>query len=343
MTSRDRVRAALTFSNPDRLPRDLWSLPYVSLFRNEEMTDLLKRFPVDIGRPELSPGSDDLDLQKLAHPGSYRDEWGSVWYVGEPGVVGEVKEPVLNDWSALRSFRPPWDFLHSRNWDHVNRTCDQSSLFMVSGVCARPFERLQFLRGSERFYMDLAEYSSEVRTLIDIVRDYYRQEVEAWSRSNVDAVFLMDDWGSNTSLLINPAQWREVFKPIYREYCEIIKKAGKFVFFHSDGNIQAIYPDLVEIGVDALNSQLFCMDIEELGRSFRGRITFWGEVDRQQILPFGTPGDVRAAVRRVRSALYASNGGVIAQCEWGKDNDAVNIAAVFEEWENGGNREVSHP
>ena len=335
MTSRERVRAALTFSKPDRPPRDLWSLPYISLYRKAELDALLARFPVDFGRPELSPGSDDLDIEKLRHPGTYRDEWGSVWHVGEPGVVGEVKEPVLNDWSGLRSFQPPWECLRSRNWDHVNRLCDASPQFMLSATCARPFERLQFLRGPENFYMDLAYDTAEVRVLIGMVRDYYREEVLAWSGTNVDAVFLMDDWGSNSSLLISPATWREVFKPIYREYCEIIRKAGKFVFFHSDGNIESIYPDLIEIGVDALNSQLFCMNIEKLGELHRGKITFWGEIDRQQVLPYGTPEAVHAAVHRVRKALDNGKGGVIAQCEWGKDNSAENIAAVFEAWDNG--------
>jgi len=332
MTSRERVRAALTFSTPDRPPRDLWPLPYISLFRKQELDAMLERFPVDFGRPELSPGSDDADIQKLAHAGTYRDEWGSVWQVGEPGVIGEVKEPILSDWSELRTFRPPWQFLRSRNWDNVNRDCDASPLFMVSATCARPFERLQFLRGPENLYMDLAYGPEEVRRLIGMVHDYYREDVLSWSRTNVDAVSLMDDWGSNTSLLINPATWRELFKPIYSEYCDIIKGAGKFVFFHSDGNIEAIYPDLIEIGVDALNSQLFCMDIERLGELYRGKITFWGEIDRQRILPFGTTAEVYAAVRRVRRALDNGRGGVIAQCEWGKDNCAGNIAAVFEAW-----------
>jgi len=204
---------------------------------------------------------------------------------------------------------------------------------MLSGVCARPFERLQFLRGTENLYMDLAYDTAEIRLLIDMVREFYREDVNAWSRSNVDGVFLMDDWGSNTSLLISPAQWRVVFKPIYKELCDIIKKAGKFVFFHSDGNIESIYPDLIEIGIDALNSQLFCMDIERLGERYRGKISFWGEIDRQRILPYGTQNDVHAAVRRVRKALDNGCGGVIAQCEWGKDNSVENIAAVFEAWE----------
>ena len=101
---------------------------------------------------------------------------------------------------------------------------------------------------------------------------------------------------------------------------------------HSDGHISAIYEDLIEIGVDAVNSQLFCMDIEDIGRRFRGRITFWGEIDRQQVLPFGSVDDVTNAVARVRRALDHGNGGVIAQCEWGKNNPAENIRAVFDAW-----------
>ena len=303
LTGRERVRAALTFSHPDRPPRDLWALPYVQIFQAEELAELLRRFPLDIDRPELSPGSDDEDLQKYSRPGTYTDEWGSIWHMGEPGIVGEVKEPALADWSRLKSYRPPWESIRTRNWDHVNRLCAKSERFMISSVCARPFERLQFLRGSENLYMDLAEQSGEFRTVLEMVHAFYLEDVGGWARSDVDAVFVMDDWGSNTSLLIHPDQWREVFKPIYRDYCDIIHGEGKFVFFHSDGHIEAIYEDLIEIGVDALNSQLFCMDIEGLARRYRGRITFWGEIDRQHVLPFGTREEVHAAVRRVRDAL----------------------------------------
>jgi hypothetical protein len=332
MTSRERVVASLTLGTPDRVPRDLWVLPYVSLFRKEELDALLEKYPLDFGKPELSPGSDDEDLQKYAQAGSYTDEWGSIWYLAEPGIVGEVKKPILADWSRLASYRPPWDFIRSRDWDHVNRLCASSEKFMISGVCARPFERLQFLRGTENLYIDLAYGTAEIRSLIGMVHDYYCEDVTRWAASDVDAVSLMDDWGSNTSLLISPDMWREIFRPMYRDYCEIVRKAGKYVFFHSDGNIEAIYGDLIEVGVHALNSQLFCMDIEGLGKRHRGKITFWGEIDRQQVLPYGSAAEVGAAVRRVKQALYDPRGGVIAQCEWGKDNSGENIEAVFASW-----------
>lgn len=142
----------------------------------------------------------------------------------------------------------------------------------------------------------------------------------------------MDDWGTNSSLLISPDTWRALFKPLYREYCDLIHDAGKFAFFHTDGFTEPIYGDLIEIGVDAVNSQLFTMDIEELARQYRGQITFWGEMDRQHLLPFGTPEGVYDAVICVRRALDDGSGGVIAQCEWGKNNPAVHIEAVFEAW-----------
>jgi hypothetical protein len=142
----------------------------------------------------------------------------------------------------------------------------------------------------------------------------------------------MDDWGAENALLISPAMWVEYFKPLYRDYVEMAHAHDKFALMHSDGHILSIYPHLVEIGVDALNSQLFCMPIEELGARFKGQITFWGELDRQHILPFGTPEDVHAAVQRVRAALWDDRGGVIGQAEINKGYPLENIRAFFEAW-----------
>jgi uroporphyrinogen decarboxylase len=134
-------------------------------------------------------------------------------------------------------------------------------------------------------------------------------------------------------LLISPHTWREFFKPLYADYCRAIHQADKFAFFHSDGHIAAIIADLIDCGVDALNSQLFCMDIEELARRYGGHITFWGEIDRQRILPFGTGDEVRQAVRRVRRAFDTGEGGLIAQFEWGNDVPAEAVRIAFEAWE----------
>ena len=97
------------------------------------------------------------------------------------------------------------------------------------------------------------------------------------------------------------------------------------------GGVARVYGDLVEIGVDAVNSQLFTMNIEELAKKYRGKITFWGEINRYTLFLGGVQ-DVIAAVKRVKNTLYDPRGGVIAQCEWGKDNPVENVRAVYETW-----------
>lgn len=287
---------------------------------------------MDIQPSQLSPGWSNEVVAATAQAGRYTDDWGSVWYLGEPGIIGEVKEPVLAHWSRLETFNPPWDLIRKRDLSYVNQLCDESDRFVLSDVTARPFERLQFLRGTENLFIDIAYGTAEVRTLLEMVHEYYLEDIRAWCESNVDAIFFMDDWGTNHSLLINPRTWRELFKPLYKEYCDLIHAAGKFAFFHTDGNTEAIYGDLIEVGIDAINSQLFCMDIEELAHKYKGKVTFWGEIDRQYALPFGTPEQVEDAVKRVRHALDDGAGGVIAQCEWGKDNSIENVRIVFEAW-----------
>jgi len=164
------------------------------------------------------------------------------------------------------------------------------------------------------------------------VTDKGQAELEFWVSTDVDAISFMDDWGSQNQLLIDPATWREIFKPLYKQFCDLARAHGKFVFMHSDGNIQSIYPDLIEIGVNAVNSQLFCMDMAELARIAKGKITFWGEIDRQYAMAFGTEEEVQQAVQRVRTSLGDSKGGVIAQCEWGKDNSRENVETVMQSW-----------
>jgi hypothetical protein len=336
LDSRERVFRCLEFRRPDRAPRNLWALPWVGQYAAEPLAALQREFPDDFTGPGAVLGPGDRRRGQEARKGTYTDDWGCVWVAGEDGVIGEVKRPLLADWAALDSFRPPYEILERADWDAANRAQAANLAgprrFMLAGTSVRPFERMQFLRGSENLFVDLAYGTAEVRRLRDRVHEFYLKELQGWVRTDVDGISFMDDWGSQKTLLISPAMWRDLFKPLYKEYGDLIRAAGKKVFFHSDGHIMAIYEDLIELGVDAVNSQLFCMDIEELGRRHRGRITFWGEMDRQQVLPFGSVEDVRRAVGRIRRALETPDGGTIAQCEWGARNPPENVRAVFAAW-----------
>jgi hypothetical protein len=332
MTSRERVLRTLNFAHPDRVPRDLWQLPVAQTEHGDAIGDLLDRWPTDFSGPAAgAKGVGELTSGDPFVPGLYRDEWGCVFENVHAGVMGQVKDPMLDDWSMIEQVRPPWEALDI-DVDAVNRGCAASDRFVFAGCCPRPFERMQFIRGTENLMMDLLENPDQVQRLLDIVHDFHCRELEAWMKTAVDGITFMDDWGSQSSLLISPQQWRTLFKPVYAQYVRIAHDAGKKIFMHSDGCIFDIYEDLIEIGVDAINSQIFCMDIEQIGQRFAGRITFWGEIDRQHVLSRGTPAEARAAVQRVVSALHRPAGGVIAQFELGASARLEVAEAIFESW-----------
>lgn len=312
MSSRDLVKKALDFELLDEIPTerdDVWGPSYI-----------------------YGPGKSSGEINKK---GSRTDVWGCVWEAAEDGVCGEVKYSPLEDWSALDSFQPPWDVLKEADLSMVNRSCEESSKFMIPmwDASCNPFERLQHLRSPQNLLMDLGYGDIEIYKLRDMVHEYYMKQLEMWVNTDVDGIHIADDWGTQKSLLISPRTWREFFKPLYKDYCDLAHSKGKYVVMHSDGYIADIIPDLVEIGVNALNSQLFCMDIDKIAEMYHGRIAFWGEIDRQFALPLGTVEDVRAAVRKVANAFFKyKRTGIVGQCFWGKDIPQANIDVVYSEW-----------
>lgn len=330
-TPREIVLQTLEFRNPARAARQLWLLPWAQSHHAAEVAAIQRDFPDDIAGVgghcrELPPTSGDPYA-----PGDFVDEWGSVFTNIQPGVVGEVKAPLIADWDAdVARVHFPREWL-TIDRDAVNRDCAATDRFTMAGVCPRPFEQAQFLRGTENLFADLAEGDPRLRSFLDRVHALYVELLERWVETNVDGVSFMDDWGSQRALLIKPDVWREVFRPMYRDYVQIAHGAGKKAFMHSDGHILAILPDLVEIGVDAVNSQLFCMGVPNVA-PLAGKITFWGEIDRQDLLPNGTRDDIERAVADVHAHLWR-NGGCFAQCEFGASARPENVRRVFETWE----------
>jgi len=333
VTSRERVIKTLEFQKPDRVPRCIWALPGVELYRKPELDEVIRMFPMDFASPDASFGAGNRRRGVRGELGFWTDDWGCVRETRKAGVGGESVEWPLDDWSKLDSFKPPWEMIENADFSRANKSCAESDKFMMMSPLVHPFERMQFLHGTERLFLDLAYGTGEMFKLLEIVHDFNIKCIEMCAATDADAVQFLDDWGSQTSLLISPDMWREIFKPLYKDYCDIIRGSGKYVFYHSDGYIEPIYNDLIEIGVNAINSQVFCMDIEELGRKYAGRIVFWGEIDRQHVLPFGTRDEVAAAVKRVAGNLRYNGSGVIAQCEWGVEDPMENIVAVYEAWE----------
>jgi uroporphyrinogen decarboxylase len=331
MTSRELVRRALRFERPPRTPRQAWVLPWAEQLHPEWVARLRARFPDDLmAAPQLYRVPLPVTGSRY-EKGLYVDEWGCRFHNIHGGVIGIVHEPLIADWPQLDRFRTPEEVL-TVDTDAVRAFCRDSGRFTLAGTLVRPFERLCFIRTMEQALIDLAEDPPELRELLRRMHEHYLREVEVWARTDVDAIMIMDDWGTQRGMLASPRVFRRHFRPMYEDYVAIARRYGKFVFMHSDGNILDILEDLVAIGIDALNSQVACMGIETLGRRFAGRITFWGEIDRQILLARGTAADIDAEVRAVREHLYAG-GGVIAQCEFGPGAIPENVMRVFETWE----------
>ena len=345
MNSRDLVKATLEFDSPKKMPRDVWILPWAQVHHPEQVKQVEQNFPNDIIKAPTTcyksiPKAvfDAYEPNGAAYSiGTFTDPWGCIFENRQRGVIGEVREPLLQAWSEVDQVRIPEEFLNV-DTDEVNGFCKRSEKFILGpslagGDLPRPFERLQFIRKTENLYMDLVDQPEEFSILLNRMHQFYIKVLELWAKTGVDGLWFMDDWGSQNALLVSPELWRKLFKPLYRDYVEIAHQAGKYMFFHSDGYILDIFPDLIEVGVDAINSQIFCMGVENLGKQFAGQITFWGEIDRQYILPRGSAEEVVDAVKLVQDCLYR-NGGVIAQCEFGAGPKPENVHLVFETWDN---------
>lgn len=327
MTSRELVRRTLEFDSPPRIPRQAWILPWAEERYPGAVAQLHRDFPDDvIAAPQVYRTPPAVVGSRYAK-GLYVDEWGCRWDNIHGGVIGIVREPVIGDWADLERFRTPDEVL-TVDTDVVNAFCRDTDRFVLAGTLVRPFERLGFIRTMEQAMVDIAEQRPEFIELLRRIHEHYLREVEVWARTDVDAIVVMDDWGMQTGLMVSPRAFRQYFKPMYRDYAAIARAHRKYVFMHSDGHILDIMEDLIECGVQALNSQVACMGVEEVGRRFTGRLTFWGEFDRQDLLAFGTPERTAEAVREFRAHLYA-NGGVIAQCEFGLGANPANVLQVF--------------
>lgn len=334
LTSKELVYHTLEFRDPPRAPRQLWRLPWAALHYPRQLSAIMETFPDDLAAVE---GFSQPSLLSQGDPyaaGIYTDAWGCQFTSIQAGLIGEVKQAqVLDpDWQDWSTVHIPEEML-ALDPVEINDLCQANQhLFILSGNNITLFERLQHLRGSQALLQDLASPPRGMLAALDQVHEFNCRLLTLWAQCDIDALSCSDDWGMQQQLLIHPDTWISLFKARYRDYVEIAHQHGKKIFMHSDGFILPILPHLVEIGVDAINSQLFCMGIDQVAE-FRGQVTFWGEIDRQYLLARASIDEVEDAVALVKDQLW-DKGGCIAQCEFGAGARPENVWAVFEAWDN---------
>jgi uroporphyrinogen decarboxylase len=174
------------------------------------------------------------------------------------------------------------------------------------------FERAQLLLGTTDFLVAVALQPDKLAALLDRIVEYALRQTHALMDAGVAGIRFTDDWGTQEALFISPASWRRLIKPRLKRLYDAVNQRHGLVFQHSCGRIDAIVPDLIEIGLDVLDPcQPAANDIFQWKRRYGDRLSFMGGLDTQGYLSFGAAGDVEARVAEVVSVM-ADGGGYIA-------------------------------
>lgn len=330
MNSRERVLRAIQFGRPDRPPISHAILPSAQYHYGEALKAITDSVPEDFGwslLPDLPPEK----LPALYKEGLHRDDFGTLWKVTEQGRCGiPVEYPIAADWSNYADFKWPVFGAGVPTYRlYSGHMQGEDSGYYARGAWITFFEQLQQLHGFEETLLDIATERPEVYRLRDDLLRFNLDWLDRWLASDYQGLHFADDWGSQTSLLISPRTWRSFFKPVYAEMFSKVKKAGMHVWFHSDGNIIQIMPDLLELGVDVLNCQASVIGLEKL-KPYAGKICFRTDIDRQHVLPFVSPAEVKRYIHELFETLGTADGGIVACGEVIEDVPLPNIAAMYE-------------
>jgi uroporphyrinogen decarboxylase len=251
---------------------------------------------------------------------SYRDEWGVTWKTIEYQTrfgAGKYTEPhghPLADDAALEAYTPP-DPSRPELYADAKRTLRafQDEYWIVGVTPTTIFESAWALRGYEQLMIDMASDPARANCVLDFPFHYHKAVTQTLVRMGVDMIWLGDDVGAQTSMLISPKMWRTYLKPRMAELIASLREINPRIkiAYHTDGVVYPIIPELIEIGIDVLNPiQPLAMDPVKLKNEYGDALCFWGSMDIQRTLPYGTPEGVAQEVR-LRLDTIGRGGGLI--------------------------------
>ena len=322
MTPRERWLAVLKREKPDRLPMDYWAtdeatekvMEYLGCAEVEEMHQRLHiDRPVKVepryAGPPIEPGYDMYGCR-------YEDvDYGS-------GAYSECVHHPLAQYNSVEEIADHYTW-PTAEWFDYSMIPDQvkgQEMRPIEGGGSEPFLTYKDLRGMEQAYVDLILNPDLVHYCLDQLFHFcYENTLRIYEAipGQVHISYVAEDFGSQEDLLISPHTIREFLIPRMKRMIDLVHQAGVYAFFHSDGAIRKIIPDMVEAGIDVLNPiQWRCkgMDREALKRDFGDQVIFHGGVDNQHTLAFGSVADVREEVIYNIQVLDEGGGYILAPC-----------------------------
>jgi uroporphyrinogen decarboxylase len=342
MTKRERVRRAIQHIQPDQVPWNLGltdpALASLADYYGDTRIADSEYFDGWVGNHIKGVGPHARGqfhgLEEEVEPGLWRDGWGIIW--DTRGLYGEgewgrpmncvLPEPTLTGYKFPDPPHPQ-AFAHYPQFIHDNRE------YFIMGAEGHLFEVAWALMGMENFLTDLISHPHFVEDLLEGITEYYLAWIDESVKYGIDAFAFGDDWGSQEmGLIMGPRHWRRFFKPCIARMFSRVQEGGKFVHIHSDGDVSAIFEDLIEIGLDVYNPfQPEIMDVYEMKRRYGDRLCFHGGVGIQTLLPFGTPQQVKAEAQRLIREVGAGGGYILAPSHSVlADTTGENLAALIE-------------
>jgi uroporphyrinogen decarboxylase len=334
MNSKERMQTAMEHEEPDRVP-------FMSTFVPEVELMLQKKYRKELddigGRTELKyQGMNELDIlfehdmllltyglstgyYRDTDSDTYIDEWCIKWKkipyetINGTGHYTEIVEFPLADNGKLDSYIPPDP--DDEDMGYAERIIERfgREKYICGIIDCSIFEALKYLRGITQSLIDIVAEKEIAHKVMDLSVEYHLKLGFKLIERGVDILWLADDLGGEHTMLMSPDTFREMIKPKMGYMIDALK--GKDpnvkVAFHSDGYIQPIIDDIIEVGVDLLNPiQPESMDPAFIKKRYGKRVGLWGTVSTQDTLPFKGPEDVKREVKE-RIKTCAPGGGFL--------------------------------
>lgn len=328
--TREEVKSVIEgHSSTTRIPALIHFWVHPDAFKDPAAaSEILKRYPMDAQTiPFNIPGIFTAPEDDPAY------RWINLDDITPKKHVGEDAQLALEDWNridrVLNNFPKP---------DYPGLLQGQEppdGRYRLGFWWYCLFERHWSLRGMTNALTDYYTDPDNVKKLFRGLTDFYLTIIERGKKeAGLDGILISDDIGHQTGPMFSLEMFREFFKPFYREIIDKAHSLGMHLWLHACGNIELFMPDLIEIGLDVIHPiQKYAMAETKTAERFGKDICIWTGLDVQQIIPWGTPGDVRKEVRYLIDTYYRSEGKLMITAGNGINGDCPpeNLEAFLDE------------